>query len=151
MSEVSSSALRRAVRGVEWAAVVIYILFIFTLTHMPLDGVKSTEWMGHGLMFWLNKVLQCGLYAGLAALLGCAMFPLSRDPVKTIENISGLRVMIFLALVAGIAIFDELTQPFFGRKYELMDVIANIGGVIPGFCLFLVLNELRHQLLGDRQ
>ena len=29
--------------------------------------------------------------------------------------------------------------------------IANIGGVIPGFCLFLVLNELRHQFLGDRQ
>lgn len=150
MSEVSSSALRRAVRGVEWAAVVIYILFIFTLTHMPIDGAKGTEWMTHGLMFWINKVLQCGLYAGLAALLGCAMFPLSRDPVKTIENISGVRVTIYLMMMATIAIVDEFTQPYFGRKYELMDVVANIGGVIPGFCLFLVLNELRHQFLGDR-
>ena len=151
MSEVSSSSLRRAVRGVEWAAVGIYILFIFTLTHMPIDGAKSSEWMGHGLMFWINKVLQCGLYAGLAALLGCAMFPLSRDPVKTIENISGVRVTIYLMLMVTIAIVDEFTQPLFGRKYELMDVIANIGGVIPGFCLFLVLNELRHQFLGDSQ
>lgn len=150
MAELNSSTLKRAVRGAEWGAVVIYVCFIFALTHMPLDSVKGSEWMTYGFMFWVNKVLQCGLYAGLAALLGCALFPLSRDPVKTIENIAGVRVAIFGFLMVSIAVIDELTQPYFNRSYELMDVIANIGGIIPGFCLFLVLNELRHQFLGDR-
>ena len=140
-----ASSLQRAVIGAEWGSVIIYLCFVMVLTHMPVDSVKNAAFMQHSMMFWIEKLIQCALYSVLVALLGCALFPLSKDPVKTIENISGLRLALLVAIVIGIAVFDEFTQPFFGRTKELLDISANICGLLPGFCLFLVVNEVRHK------
>ena len=46
--------------------------------------------------------------------------------------------LIFLAVVAYGGI-DELTQPYFGRTKDLMDFLANAGGVAAGLVIFTFL------------
>ena len=151
MSESNpTTSLKRAVIGAEWGAVIIYLCFVLVLTHMPIDSVASVDFKQHSMMFWVDKILQCGLYSILVALLGCALFPLNKDPVKSIESISGTRVAALVGLVLGIALFDECTQPYFGRNLEILDICANMGGLLPGFCLFLILNEVRHKFFDGR-
>ena len=144
---LDTTSLSRAVNGMIWCAVVLYVVFIFTMTHMPLDVVRDQAWFRYSNMYWLDKFIQCGVYSVLVGLLGCALFPLSRDPVSTIENLSGFRTIILFAVVIAVAVVDEQTQEMFGRNCEVLDMVADVTGIIPGFCLFLVLNEVRHRVL----
>ena len=150
MGDASPVSIKRMVQGLFFCAALMYVAFIFTLTHMPLDGINTQPWFRYSMTFWLDKFIQCTLYSGLVGLLGCAMFPLNRDPVTTIENISGVRTALLFLTVVVIAIVDEKTQPYFGRNCEVLDMVADAAAIIPGFCVFLVLNEARHLLLnGD--
>lgn len=143
----SAISVRKAIKGVVLSVPLLYLAFILTLTHMPLDSVSEQPWFKYSTSFWIDKVIQCTLYSGLVAIFGCAVFPLSGDLTKTIESISGVRVALLASLIVVIAFVDEFTQPFFGRNCEVLDIVADVAGLIPGFCLFLIINEARHMLL----
>ena len=144
---MSTESIKRAIFGVSLFATLFCVLMIFVLTHMPLDTVSDQTWFRYSTTFWIDKFVQCSMYAVLVALLGCTLFPLNKDATNTIDNISSWRTGLLFVIVIAIAVTDELTQPMFGRNCEMLDIAADIAGLIPGFCLFLVLNELRHQLL----
>lgn len=146
MSDENTLQLKRSVTGMIWCAALLYVVFVFTLTHMSLDGFNEQPWFKYSSTFWLDKIIQCMMYSGLVGLLGCAMFPLNSDPVRTVESLSGGRTLVLFLIVAILAVIDENTQPYFGRNCEVMDIFADIVGIIPGFCIFLVLNEARHMV-----
>lgn len=93
--------------GLIRAALVVYWIGLFAATHVPTapqvdvpGGDKTIHIVGYGI---------------LALLLGVVVprpFPVVR----------------VLVLLAAYAAFDELTQPLVGRKCDLNDWLADVGG-----------------------
>ena len=144
---MSPVQIKRILWLISFFASLIYITGIFVLTHMPLDGIKDEPFFRYSVMFWVDKIIQCVLYAGLVVPVGCVLFPLSRDAQSAMDNVSLIRITALMVIIGGVAFIDEYTQPFFGRRFEVLDIAADFAGIVPGICLFLMANEARHQLL----
>lgn len=71
-----------------------------------------------------DKLMHVGAYAGLAFLL--ALWNGSRG------SLSMRRIGSLWLLVAGYGVFDEVTQPLFGRYAEFFDWTADIVGAAIG-------------------
>ena len=74
-----------------------------------------------------DKLLHMGAYGGLAFLL--IVWFGSRRPV------SFRKIGLLWLLIAAYGIFDETTQPLFGRHAEVADWLADIVGAALGLAL----------------
>lgn len=62
------------------------------------------------------------------------------------DDVSSMRIAALMVIMIGVAFIDEYTQPFFGRRFEVLNIAADFAGIMPGISLFLMANEARHQL-----
>jgi hypothetical protein len=96
-------------------------------THLPRETAAEIlfelGWAG------LNELIHFGVYA-TSGMLWCLAFWSSASPAKSRRV--RLRVLGFMSLLA---ILDEATQPFVGRSAEVIDVIADILGVLVGLVI----------------
>lgn len=94
----------------------------FSLTHWP-EQDYSSEPPG----YWgarLDKGLHFGLYAALSAITCCAAL-----------SVLGRRLgyaWACVALILAYAVFDEATQPWFGRYADVWDWVADAVGACAG-------------------
>jgi VanZ family protein len=113
------------IRRLATAVLVLYWLAMFTGTHWPNFNLERYPQN-------TDKVLHFSAYAGLAFLLALRLGlkraapggePLGLAPMTRRD---GLWIM---ALIVGYSIFDEVTQPYFGRTCDFFDALADwIGG-----------------------
>lgn len=64
------------------------------------------------------------LLHGLAYAIWAALAALSPQPVR--------RVAIYLLVIIAVGVMVELVQPFVGRQDSLLDIAANLAGVLAG-------------------
>lgn len=107
----------------------IYWLALFAATHFPGNG--------NALEFTVSdKFSHFAAFTILAAMVGWTYFLVTR----------GLRlrdqVMLGLLLAAYGAV-DEWTQPLVGRGCELLDWVADVGGIVVGLFLAKLLAKRR--------
>jgi len=109
---------KNGVRVLVRVVFVLYTMALLTATHWPgltVEGpIDRTDLVIHaGVLFWWTVLLY---NAGLIAVGGCGC----------------LKRRIAWTAVTGFAfaVFDELTQPMFGRQADPTDLIADAVGVL---------------------
>ena len=127
-----------------WSVWMCYTTFLILLLLAPINGIQQMRWFVAAQASWVDKLVHLGLFTTLTGVSGCAMFPFCRDPSTTIEKITPGRMALLIGVVSTLAIGLEFAQPCFGRSFEWFDMATNLVSIIPGFGLFLILNEVRH-------
>jgi VanZ family protein len=131
MSQMMSNAVlercevtdrRQTYRWSSMGVVAIYWLGMFVGTHYPTPP--------HTPLGNVDKWMHFSAYLGLALLLSIATAV--RRPVSLAI---GLAIVL---LLAGYGVFDELTQPLFGRDCELLDWCADVAGILIGTTCFQI-------------
>jgi VanZ family protein len=123
-------------RSLAVAAIGLYWVLLFTLTHLPKrpgpTPLRTT-------ISRLDKLGHAGAFAVLA-MLACVVFS-TFGPVKRFQLF-----VIGVALAAYGAI-DEFTQGWVPhRTPDLLDWIADVVGILAGMATFLVVRQLiRHR------
>jgi VanZ family protein len=88
-----------------------------------------------------DKVLHFSAYAGLSFLIAVRL-SLKRD----VRPRDGLWI---LAVIVGYSIFDEVSQPPFGRTCDFFDAVADWVGGAFGLCVFAMVHRtLRRMAVG---
>lgn len=131
MSDTPRSSPRLWWQRVTTAVLVVYWLMLFTGTHAPIDPQLDVPGG--------DKTLHFAGYGGLAFLLG-ALLVLRRDDAATeTRRFPFVGAMILLAAYGA---FDELTQLLVGRHSDILDWLADIGGIIIGLATAVVASRL---------
>jgi hypothetical protein len=108
------------------AFLVIYWIVLVILARIPIPELVYQARVS-------DKWLHFLAYINLVFLVWYSIRP--GDKVRWRSRAAWL---IFLAVVAYGGL-DELTQPYFGRTKDLMDFLANAGGVAAGLAIFTFL------------
>jgi VanZ family protein len=132
---LSKPAAADRFRMLATVALVGYWLVMFTGTHWPNLSLAAYPEN-------TDKVLHFTGYSGFGFLLGLR-FSLKRKKSETQSRprpfLSLKDVLGIAAIVVGYSIFDEVSQPPFGRTCDPMDAVADwIGGAI-GLGIFSIL------------
>jgi len=96
-------------------AVVLWVL-AFTATHIPPSD------LGHIAVS--HRVLHVTGYAGLTFWIGLALIATGAPPRRRVVGIA--------LVLAAYGVFDELTQPIFGRTASIRDWLADLVGIAVG-------------------
>jgi VanZ family protein len=110
-----------------WATSLVlgcYWLIMFTGTHWPHVSLEHYPTN-------FDKVLHFTGYAGFGFLI--AVWVSARRKFGLREFAAGFGVIF------AYAIFDEVTQPYFGRDCEFGDMVADWLGGLSGMAVFLLL------------
>ncbi len=116
--------LFRPETGWVWLVVTLgYATMAVLATHKP----PSDHWVPQAPPFpHADKVVHAAMYFGLAALVACSLAAWGGwDRPKAAI---GTATLLWLSLGVYAAI-DELTQPWVGRTADLLDWLADMGGV----------------------
>jgi VanZ family protein len=112
---------KNGVRVLVRVAFVLYTMALLTATHWPgltVEGpINRTDLVIHaGVLFWWTVLLYNAHLVATGDRIGCGCFK---------------RRIVWTA-VAGFAfaVFDELTQPMFGRQADPTDLGADAVGVL---------------------
>lgn len=125
---------------------IVYAVALFTATHVSLGHMKEHDLYIAQKEYYIDKAVQFLAYGLFTVLVGLAFVPTSDDPSETVKELNGQR-MFRIGLAVGLfGLFDEGTQPLFGRNFELADCAANVMGIAFGLVGFIVLNEIRSHL-----
>ena len=108
-----------------------YWLAMFLGTHWP--NFKLEQYPQN-----TDKVLHLSAYAGLSFLIAVRL-SLKRD-LRLSDS------LWILAAIVGYSIFDEVTQPPFGRTCDFFDAVADWVGGIFGLCAFAVLRRMLRRI-----
>ena len=102
--------------NIKWLIVAVtFTATVIFLSHIPQDATPSVLQIGG-----LDKLVHALAYGAIAFL-----FILS---LRTSPRLLSASLLFFAILAVGTV--DELTQPFFNRTASLMDLLANIIGII---------------------
>ena len=108
-------------------ASVLCTIFVLMLTHIPNDALPRI--LQKNL---LDKVEHVLAYGAIATLF-----------VLSVPNTSSLGFLVIgLAVLAGIGILDETTQPLVNRYASLGDYGADLVGIVLAGLIFLVKRRL---------
>ncbi len=113
-------------RAYRWASSIVlgcYWLIMFTGTHWPHVNLESYPTN-------FDKVLHFTGYAVFGFLI--AVWTSTRRKFGLREFAAGFGVIF------AYAIFDEVTQPYFGRDCEFVDMLADWCGGTTGMAAFLL-------------
>lgn len=110
--------------------VIAYVALIFSLTHMNL---RDTVFDREVSLFQADKVFHLLAFFGLTGL----WLTLLRDG-KTIAR----HVAICVLAVTSYAVFDEVSQPMFGRNMDILDWVADMTGMLLTATSYVVVNHL---------
>jgi len=125
---------------------IVYTAVLFYGTHIPLSRRFSARYQPEG---WWDAVWASAAEVGRAAVAGMIG---RRDKMIHLVAYALLTVLAFWAaasypkirsrlgnlwyalvlvgLLAGFGLFDEATQPWFGRSFEWLDYSANLAGIL---------------------
>lgn len=109
---------------------ITYLAALFCISHMPLDGALD----GRNIPlseYHLDKIVHCFGFAGLTVLAMAAHGPMSKTTPLTNKEYCVNMAWLCGAMVTW-GMFDELTQPWFGRTCEMLDWVADVVGVAVG-------------------
>ncbi len=100
-----------------WSAIAVsYWLTLVIATHLPAPEAI----VGNLLDF--DKVIHAGAYFVLATVLFIT--------ARRLGSSSRFRTRLIIVMgVLAYGVFDELTQPYFGRSCDLADWVADAAGV----------------------
>jgi VanZ family protein len=112
-----------------------YWLIMFTGTHWPHVSLEHYPQN-------FDKVLHFTGYAGFGFLIALWV---------TVRRRFGLRQFATgFAVIFLYAIFDEVTQPYFGRDCEFLDMVADWIGGTCGMAIFLLAFAATRKLWGSK-
>jgi VanZ family protein len=118
-------------RWLALAAIVVYWLLLFVLTHLPgEDRPQAEQWeIPH-----LDKLVHAMAFAGLAALASVA-----------VASFRTVTWPVFVGIAATLALYaamDELTQGLVRfRVPDYRDWVADIVGIVAGCFLFWIVQR----------
>ena len=125
---------------------LVYATALFTATHIALGHEEHPDLYAAQKEYYIDKAIQFLAYSVFTVIVGLGFVPMPEDPAETISEHTFNR-LLYVALAVGLfAVFDEGTQPFFGRNFEIADCVANVLGIAFGLVGFLLLNEVRSHL-----
>lgn len=117
--------------NIKWLLVaVIFTAIVIFLTHIPEEAIPSRLQVSG-----LDKLAHVLAYGVITFL-----FILS---LRTFPTVLAALLLFFAILAVGT--LDELTQPFFNRTASLMDLLANIVGIITVLLSFLCFTSSKRQ------
>jgi VanZ family protein len=124
------------------AVLVCYWLAMFTGTHWPKFNLERYPQN-------TDKLLHFSAYAGLSFLialrLACKRASAAGEWLR-LPSLAVRDVLWIMAVIVGYSIFDEVTQPYFGRTCDFFDALADwIGGSF-GLGVFVVIRRLLRRL-----
>ena len=110
-----------------WLVTLAYWAAMFVLTHLPRERLPQRPSVG-------DKVAHYTSYLVLGCALGVTLWV--NNPAR--------RNTLWLVLAAGLAYgaADELLQPLVGRDCELLDWLADAGGVCTAVALLWLARRL---------
>ncbi len=95
---------------------ILWWCFIFGLTSIPGSSLPSVD------VISVDKIVHLVMYGGLGFWLTIFFGK---------KGVSGLRLFLLVFVISvAYSFFDEWHQPFIGRTFSLLDVSANIIGMI---------------------
>jgi len=127
-----------------WLPLVLalYWVMLFTATHIP---IKSMPNVPGG-----DKSFHLVAYGILATLFG--FFLVVRQDRSLTRAARKARRFPFvgaLTVLAVYAVFDELTQSLVGRQPDIFDCLADLGGIIIGLLLAVIIKHVALTKVGD--
>lgn len=125
---------------------LVYASALFTATHIALGHEEHPDLYAAQKEYYIDKGIQFLAYSVFTVIVGLAFVPMPEDPAETISDLTFNRLFLVSLAVGLFAVFDEGTQPFFGRHFEIADCVANVLGIAFGLVGFLLLNEVRSHL-----
>ncbi len=128
--------------------VTAYLAATFALTHVNLSGTLLDHTNYPTEFQIVDKIYHFVAYMTLTFLV---LFFLT-DPVKgkskRVRADSARQLAIWCCFLVLYSIFDEVSQPWFGRRLEALDLLANVVGIsfAQGFFVFTEATGFRHKL-----
>lgn len=123
---------------------VVYLVAIFTATHIPLDVNLPSNSLG--LMDHADKFVHLGLYALLTLVVLVGWELTIRTPLQAKHYFAVWLVGTVYGMV------DEATQIPVGRTGDMHDWLADVVGIILGLVAFRMCRGLMYQWLSrERQ
>ena len=126
-----------------YTTTTVYVLFLLTLTHLPLDNVINDTVQHQTRQLWADKLIHGALYSFLTLLSMLCSQPVKHDDETGELLILPDRLIAMAIILMLVGTLDEITQPWFGRSMELLDLAADFSAIFPGFCLFLLSHIIR--------
>ena len=117
---------------------VAYLCVSFFLTHANLTGTVLDHHNFPSQLQVLDKVYHVVSYGVLIFLVLFAFTKPVAGRSERDRTVSATHLIIWCVFVVIYGIFDEATQPYFGRRFEVLDLIANVFGIATGQMLFVV-------------
>jgi hypothetical protein len=119
-------------------AAMTYLIALLVITHIPMGNFFSDSLFNWDVENWeQDKLAHAAAYAILAALF--TALPLVRMRAEADESCDTIigeseicQVGVIAAILAGVGLIDELTQPIFGRSFTVDDWIADLIGIAIG-------------------
>lgn len=134
---------RTSARYLLYTATGFYVVFLITLTHLPLEHVVTESVQQQARIMWMDKVVHGVLYTVLTFLFLLCSQPVAHDDQTGDLIILPDRLLAMTIIVMLVGLLDELTQPWFGRNAEVLDLVADFTAIFPGACLFLLSHIVR--------
>lgn len=135
------------------AIVVFYMSVTFVLTHVKLKGTILDHSNFPTEFQIVDKLYHFVAYFILMFLI---LFCFSPTTPTTASRRGGnrgrvgsaKRMLLWSCFIIAYGLFDELTQPFFGRRFEMLDLLANVVGISFAQAAFVAVDVLgiRRQL-----
>lgn len=125
------------------AVVILALLVPINESFVP-DILKAADDL------WFDKLIHMSLFAVLTGLYCCVFLPFCRTAVRTFEYLTRWRFFLIVGSITVLAVVTEFLQPLFGRTFDYLDMAVDVLAIIPGFGVFIVLNDIRQKLVSRR-
>lgn len=104
----------------------LYVCFLVTMTHLPVENVPPTPTP--------DKLLHFGAYGLFGGLIGLTLLAFQKQTFRDY-----FLAFLLLSLFAAI---DEMTQQFVGRSPDFLDWGADLGGLAITLASIFILQRL---------
>jgi VanZ family protein len=122
-------------RAAATVVLVCYWLIMFAGTHWPHVNLESYPSN-------FDKVLHFTGYAGFGFLI--AIWMSTKQELRPHDFATAFGIFFVYAIV------DEVTQPWFGRDCEFLDMVADWCGGLAGLAFFLIVRALRRRFVRSK-
>jgi VanZ family protein len=121
--------------------VAFYVALCFAATHLPVPDVSVPQSL---LGVPIDKIAHFSMYSLLGFLLSWMLSMRTVADEQTASR-TWFHSLLVLTIVGLYGMFDETTQPAFGRTFDMLDWTADMIGAVCGILAFLAARRLlRH-------
>ena len=127
-------------RNIGVAVLMVYLSITFFLTHIDLSNTML-DYRNYPSEFQIvDKIYHFTSYSIMMFLV---LFAMTRPEVggkrkDRVRIASAKRLVMWCVFVVFYGVFDECTQPYFHRSFEVLDLFANFFGIAVGQAAFVI-------------